>query len=73
MVTISIRYSAVREQGYKDASDTGAGEHVVLDYQCQQYRLVKALAHAYSFLWNTRYIKDFLNNVQQGYRRADVL
>jgi acyl-CoA oxidase len=42
-VTVAVRFSAVRRQGFKDTTaDTSGGtsiqsEHVVLDYQMQQY------------------------------------
>ncbi|RLN60652.1 hypothetical protein BBJ28_00025736, partial [Nothophytophthora sp. Chile5] len=45
---ISVRYSAVRQQGY-DANNPKAKEELsVLDYQTQQYRLLPLLAAAYA-------------------------
>ena len=53
-VTIAVRFSAVRRQGFKDTTaNTGSTqtwlqpEHVVLDYQMQQYRIFKALSLSY--------------------------
>jgi acyl-CoA oxidase len=72
--TIAVRYSAVRRQGFKDtgtgqqsAGGPGGGigaEHVVLDYQMQQYRLFKALSLSYCLLWNKRYIIDYIRRVR---------
>ncbi|GMF27781.1 unnamed protein product [Phytophthora lilii] len=46
--TITIRYSAVRQQGY-DANNPASKEELsVLDYQTQQYRLFPLLAAAYA-------------------------
>ena len=77
-VTIAIRYSAVRRQGFKDTAGGGGGggaaaaaaaeaaeaEHVVLDYQMQQYRTFKALGLAYCLLWNKKYIIDYIRSVR---------
>lgn len=41
--TIAIRYSCVRQQGYKTNEKPEDGEFVVLDYKMQQYRLFKGL------------------------------
>ncbi|KAF4042105.1 Acyl-CoA dehydrogenase [Phytophthora infestans] len=48
--TITIRYSAVRQQGY-DANNPRTKEELsVLDYQTQQYRLFPLLAAAYAIV-----------------------
>ena len=67
--TIAIRYSAVRVQGFVDTKAPNAveiGENCVLDYKMQQYRLFKALALSYGIFWNARYIKDYLDKVQEA-------
>lgn len=69
--TIAVRYSAVREQGYKDAENMGAGEYRVLDYQMQQHRLFKAVALAYGIFWNSRYIRDYITRVQKAIDKGD--
>jgi len=46
--TISIRYSAVRRQGYDAANPKAKDELQVLDYQTQQYRLLPLLAASYA-------------------------
>lgn len=60
-VTIAVRYSAVRLQGFKDGGTT---ENVVLDYQMQQHRTFKALSFAYCLFWNTKYIRDYMKAVR---------
>lgn len=65
--TIAVRYSCVRVQGFKDTQSSDAistGENCVMDYKMQQYRLFKAVALAYGFFWNARYIADYLKRVQ---------
>jgi len=65
--TIAIRYSMVRRQGFKDTTiDDGKtlGEHVVMDYSMQQYRLFKTLAIAYMFAFNSMFLTDYLQGVQ---------
>ena len=76
-VTVAVRFSAVRRQGFKDTTaDTSGGtsiqsEHVVLDYQMQQYRIFKALSLAYCLLWNKRYIVDFIRRVKGAIEGGD--
>ena len=54
---IAIRYSAVRRQGFKDsrAADAdaalAAGEHAILDYKVQMYRLFKCLGASFWMMW----------------------
>mmetsp|Transcript_75116 Transcript_75116/g.195752 ORF Transcript_75116/g.195752 Transcript_75116/m.195752 type:complete len:699 (-) Transcript_75116:219-2315(-) len=67
--TIAIRYSCVRKQGFTDTTvddplGSGVGEHCVMYYKVQQYRLLKALATAYCFLWSARYTSEYLARIQ---------
>jgi acyl-CoA oxidase len=72
-VTIAVRYSAVRLQGFKDSSPGAKPEeNVVLDYQMQQYRVFKALSLAYSLLWNTRFILDFMKTTQEALNNGNM-
>ncbi len=72
-VTIAARYSCVRVQGFVDtnaASDRTAPENKIMEYQNQQYRLLKQLALAYAFTFTGQTIslnlqklmKDILEN-----------
>eukprot|EP01065_Artemidia_motanka_P013705 TRINITY_DN17691_c0_g2_i1.p2 TRINITY_DN17691_c0_g2~~TRINITY_DN17691_c0_g2_i1.p2 ORF type:complete len:704 (+),score=274.47 TRINITY_DN17691_c0_g2_i1:65-2113(+) len=72
--TISIRYSCVRKQGFKDSQSADAiakGENTVMDYSVQQYRCFKALALAYMFCWNARFVRDYLGRIQAAVMRGD--
>lgn len=60
-ITIAIRYSTTRHQ---TANDKGV-EPPVLDYQTQQYRLLPALACAYSHLFSAMSFRDTLKQVQK--------
>jgi acyl-CoA oxidase len=59
-VTIAIRYSCVRRQGFIDTSTTSylSEERQIIDHHVQQYRLFKQLAISYAFkfsgLWMTK-------------------
>jgi len=67
--TIAVRYSCVRCQGFKDSKSANAseeGEHTVMDYQFQQYRLFKALALAYTFHWSGKFVDDYLQRVKSA-------
>lgn len=55
--TITIRYSAVRKQGY---SEDGS-EVQILDYKQQQHRIFPLLAASYSFFFSGRKLWDDLN------------
>ncbi|GAB9464618.1 Peroxisomal acyl-coenzyme a oxidase, partial [Globisporangium polare] len=57
--TISIRYSAVREQGYDANNPKSNDELKVLDYQTQQYRLFPILAAAYAITFTGNQIDVF--------------
>jgi len=70
--TIAIRYSAVRKQGFQDSQAADSkGERTVMDYQVQQYRCFKALALAYMFYWNARFVRDYLARIQNAVMRGD--
>lgn len=72
--TIAIRYSCVRKQGFRNTKSKNAisgGENAIIDYKMQQYRLFKALGVAYMFLWNGRYIGDYLIRVRTGIAQGD--
>lgn len=64
---IAVRYSCVRTQGFKDSTvadplGAGIGEHAIIEYQMQQYRLFKCLAYAYMIYLNS---VDFMVYVMQ--------
>merc|ERR1719273_1507589 len=72
--TIAIRYSCVRKQGFKQTKAANAielGENIIMDYRMQQYRTYKALALAYMFYWNARYIRDYLTRIQSAIMKGD--
>jgi len=60
--TITIRYSAVRQQGYDANNPKSKEELSVLDYQTQQYRLFPLLAAAYAMVL-TGWLEDTLGAV----------
>eukprot|EP00947_MAST-08B_sp_MAST-8B-sp1_P006079 g6079.t1 len=73
--TIACRYSAVRRQGFRDTTSMAGqsqGENVILDYQNQQYRVFKGISLAYMLLWNQRYLKDYLDDVQAKITAGDM-
>ena len=61
-VTVAVRYSVVRQQGFEAYDDGGVkregeGETAVLGYRSQNYRLLVALARAYAIhfvSWRSR-------------------
>jgi acyl-CoA oxidase len=59
--TITIRYSAVRKQGYKEDGET---EVQVLDYKQQQHRIFPLLAASYCFFFSGRKLWDHLKNIE---------
>mmetsp|Transcript_5797 Transcript_5797/g.8355 ORF Transcript_5797/g.8355 Transcript_5797/m.8355 type:complete len:752 (+) Transcript_5797:86-2341(+) len=66
--TITIRYSAVRRQGFDEANGgakTGA-EVQILDYSMQQYRLLTLLASSYVFDITGKMIMERLLKIQQN-------
>jgi len=82
-VTIAIRYSLVRRQGFKDTKagiDYASDEYQIIDYKMTQYRLLKQLAFAvgnrFVFMWlNTRKaaIQAALGSAEEGQDNADDL
>lgn len=74
-VTIAVRYSAIRKQGFKDSTgDAGiekGEEHAVLDYQMQRYRTFKALSLAYCLLWSSRFLSKYIRRVQEAIQGGD--
>ena len=68
-VTIATRYSCVRHQGFKDTSqdnDRNAPERCVMDYQNQQYRLLKQLSLAYAFLFTGKAVQERMIALQES-------
>lgn len=61
--TISIRYSAVRRQGYNADSD-GKSEFQVLDYRQQQYRLLPLLAASYAIFFTGKHVLARLKHIE---------
>jgi acyl-CoA oxidase len=47
--TISLRYSAVRQQGFLKGDSANQDEQFIIDYQLQQYRLFPILASAFAY------------------------
>lgn len=73
--TIAIRYSAVREQGFKNTRENSlaSGENAVLNYKVQQYRLFKALSMSYAFFFVAKHITSILNDFQAGLAKSGDL
>jgi acyl-CoA oxidase len=70
--TIAIRYSAVRLQGFVNTREDSqeSGEHPVLNYQVQQYRLFKALSMSYAIFFAAREIRHQLMAFRKGLDEA---
>ena len=67
--TISIRYSAVRKQGFKnEQSGKSSGEKLeenqILDYKQQQYRLLPLLAASYCFFFSGKKVLDDIKTIE---------
>ncbi|KAG2533113.1 hypothetical protein BBI17_000055 [Phytophthora kernoviae] len=69
---ISIRYSAVRQQGYDANKPKSKKELSVLDYQTQQYRLFPLLAAAYAIVLTGNRVDDFAAALSEQIKRGDV-
>lgn len=74
--TILVRYSCVRQQGFKDSTadqndSIAGGEHTILDYSNQQYRALKAVGMAYLFYWSSRYTTGYLARIQKRVDEGD--
>ena len=71
---VSIRYSAVRRQGFADGAG-GGGEKQILDYPQQQHRLLPLLASSYCFRLTgirvLRRVKDIETRLVGGASTAD--
>ena len=65
-LTIAIRYSAVRRQGFPAE---GVAEPVVLDYQMQQHIMFTLLSQAFAMHFTGRYMAD-VNKRAQGAIRS---
>ena len=61
--TIAVRYSLRRRQGF-NADESG--EHRVLQYQTQQYRLFPLLAAAYAIRYSGMILHDQLESFQEA-------
>ena len=59
--TVTIRYSAVRKQGYKE---DGKKEVQVLDYKQQQHRIFPLLAASYCFHFSGKKLWDDLKAIE---------
>lgn len=59
--TVTIRYSAVRKQGY---AEDGKTERQVLDYTQQQHRIFPLLAASYAFHFTGIRLRDKLKDVE---------
>ena len=59
-VTIAVRYSCVRRQGFIDTQAPDANhtspENQIIDYGNQLYRIAKQLALSYAFLWTGKIV-----------------
>jgi len=62
--TITIRYSAVRKQGFKTEMGGMKEEHQILDYKQQQYRLFPLLAASYCFFFSAKRVHDNLKSIE---------
>lgn len=60
--TVTIRYSAVRKQGYKEDGKT---EVQVLDYKQQQHRIFPLLAASYCFFFSGKKLWDDLKAIEE--------
>lgn len=63
--TISIRYSAVRRQGYNtENNNTDGTENQILDYKQQQHRLLPLLASSYCFFFMGKHLLKRLKEIE---------
>ncbi|GMF40176.1 unnamed protein product [Phytophthora fragariaefolia] len=70
--TITIRYSAVRRQGYDANHPESKEELSVLDYQTQQYRLFPLLAAAYAITLTGNQVDEFSLQLADQIKRGDL-
>eukprot|EP01012_Entosiphon_sulcatum_P053751 TRINITY_DN7403_c0_g1_i1.p2 TRINITY_DN7403_c0_g1~~TRINITY_DN7403_c0_g1_i1.p2 ORF type:complete len:641 (+),score=126.22 TRINITY_DN7403_c0_g1_i1:2482-4404(+) len=73
-VTIAVRYSCVRHQGFADTSSTSyrSAEVAILDYGMQRYRLLKQLALAYTMKFTGRWLQDAMKRFSGGASADDL-
>ena len=69
-LTIAIRYSAVRRQGFPAE---GVSEPVVLDYQMQQHIMFTLLSQAFALHFTARYMSDVNRRAQASDGGDDAL
>merc|ERR1712063_39620 len=70
-VTIAIRYSAVRKQGYVIGAEKRGEEMTVLDFRLQQSRLFPLLAESYALHFTGSFMKDFYKQVTSGIQEGN--
>eukprot|EP01065_Artemidia_motanka_P020324 TRINITY_DN2433_c7_g1_i1.p1 TRINITY_DN2433_c7_g1~~TRINITY_DN2433_c7_g1_i1.p1 ORF type:complete len:702 (+),score=237.82 TRINITY_DN2433_c7_g1_i1:62-2167(+) len=64
-VTIAVRYSCVRHQGFVDTSQSAAytsEERPIIDYQNQQLRVFRQLAFAYAMVFTGKGMSDMMGS-----------
>eukprot|EP01100_Stratorugosa_tubuloviscum_P001023 TRINITY_DN122_c0_g1_i2.p1 TRINITY_DN122_c0_g1~~TRINITY_DN122_c0_g1_i2.p1 ORF type:complete len:670 (+),score=329.37 TRINITY_DN122_c0_g1_i2:54-2063(+) len=61
-ITIAIRYSTVRRQGYTESGE----ERQVIDYQMQQYRLFPILATTYALYFTTKFADNIFLQLKKS-------
>lgn len=61
-VTIAIRYSAIRKQGFLVSKQR---EHTLLEYKAQQHRLIPLLATAYAIHFAGKYMRDLYDKLTE--------
>eukprot|EP01083_Nonionella_stella_P043951 118551_1 len=65
-VTIAVRYSAIRKQGF-EAAEQGIShmspEVCIMDYQVQRYRLFKQLSTAYAGIFGGRFLIEHFKSI----------
>lgn len=59
--TVSIRYSAIRRQGFDESNEK---EVQILDYRQQQHRLLPHLAESYCFFFTGRKLLEHLYSIE---------
>lgn len=68
-VTIAVRYSAVRTQGFidtKKGASFKAAERPILDYQVQRYRLFRQLAMSYAIKFTGSWMIEQFRDMEGG-------
>uniref|UniRef100_A0A7S4IFR4 Acyl-coenzyme A oxidase n=1 Tax=Vannella robusta TaxID=1487602 RepID=A0A7S4IFR4_9EUKA len=70
-ITIAIRYSAVRKQGYVIGAEKKGEEMTVLDFGLQQARLFPMLAESYALHFTGAFMKKFYVTVTSGIQQGN--